>query len=47
MNASPMIGGCAIASGLKSDYIIPNGAEVGDVLLLTKPLGIQIAANTY
>jgi selenide,water dikinase len=42
-----MIGGAAIASGLKTDYILPNGAEAGDVLVLTKPLGTQIAVNAY
>ena len=46
-NASPMIGGCAIASGTKSDFFIPNGALPGDLLIMTKPLGIQLAANVY
>lgn len=38
-NPAPMIGGAAIASGLKDDYVLPTGAKVGDVLVLTKPLG--------
>ena len=25
----------------------PNGAEVGDVLVITKPLGTQIAVNAH
>lgn len=38
-NTAPMIGGAAIASGLKDDYVLPTGAEPNDVLVLTKPLG--------
>lgn len=34
-----MIGGTAIASGKTSDFIMPNGANPGDVLILTKGLG--------
>ncbi|CAD8071259.1 unnamed protein product [Paramecium primaurelia] len=43
----PQIGGVGIASNHKDDFIMPNGAEAGDYLVLTKPLGVQLAVNTY
>eukprot|EP00824_Muranothrix_gubernata_P009346 TRINITY_DN21923_c0_g1_i1.p1 TRINITY_DN21923_c0_g1~~TRINITY_DN21923_c0_g1_i1.p1 ORF type:complete len:309 (+),score=69.58 TRINITY_DN21923_c0_g1_i1:221-1147(+) len=45
MNPWPLIGGVAMATCRKEDYILPVSAQVGDVLVLTKPLGTQIAAN--
>lgn len=33
-------GGVGIASNHKDDFIMPNGAEAGDYLILTKPLGV-------
>ena len=29
----------------KNEFVLPNGAKAGDVLVLTKPLGTQIAVN--
>ncbi|CAD8126610.1 unnamed protein product [Paramecium sonneborni] len=43
----PQIGGVGIASNHRDDFIMPNGAEPGDYLILTKPLGVQIAVNTF
>lgn len=45
MNLWPMIGGEANAMCHSDEIIIPNSAEEGDVLLLTKPLGTQVAVN--
>ncbi|CAL8068734.1 unnamed protein product [Calicophoron daubneyi] len=42
-----MIGGVATSVCLDSEYIMPNQAELGDVLVLTKPLGTQVAVNCY
>ncbi len=42
-----MIGGCAIATPTSEEFIIPTGAKVGDKLVLTKPLGMQLAVNSY
>lgn len=39
MNPWPMIGGVANVMCHKSEFIKPNFGEVGDVLVLTKPLG--------
>ena len=29
----------------KDNFVLPNGAKPGDLLILTKPLGTQIAVN--
>ncbi|CAH8548428.1 unnamed protein product [Heterobilharzia americana] len=42
-----MIGGVATSVCNDSEYIMPNQAVVGDVLVLTKPLGTQIAVSVY
>jgi len=39
MNPWPMIGGVANVMLLKDEYVKPNFGEVGDLILLTKPLG--------
>lgn len=39
MNPWPMIGGVANVMLLKDEYVKPNYGEVGDLILLTKPLG--------
>jgi len=44
-NPWTMIGGTAMATLKKEDIIMPSGAEPGDVLILTKPLGTQLAGN--
>ena len=47
MNPWPIIGGAAFSSVNPNEFIKPNNAKVGDVILLTKPLGTQIAVNVY
>ncbi len=39
MNQWPIIGGVANVVCHENEYIRPNGGKVGDVLVLTKPLG--------
>jgi selenide,water dikinase len=45
MNPWPIIGGVAKSICKKTDIIMPTGAVEGDVLVLTKPLGTQVAVN--
>jgi selenide,water dikinase len=40
-------GGVATSVCSRDEFIMPDGAEVGDVLVLTKPLGTQIAVNAH
>lgn len=42
-----IIGGVASSVCQKSDLIMPDQAKAGDVLVLTKPLGTQIAVNAH
>ncbi|KAF8564194.1 hypothetical protein P879_09396 [Paragonimus westermani] len=42
-----LVGGVATAVCSDAEYIMPNQAEKGDVLVLTKPLGTQVAVNVY
>lgn len=44
-NPWPMMGGCAIAAVRSNEFMMPNNAEAGDVLILTKPLGARLAIN--
>lgn len=44
-NPWPIIGGVAKSICKKEDIIMPTGALPGDLIVLTKPLGIQIAVN--
>lgn len=41
------IGGVATTICQPNEYIVPDNAVVGDVLVLTKPLGTQVAVNAY
>lgn len=41
------IGGVASSICQPNDYIVPDNAVVGDVLVLTKPLGTQVAVNAH
>ncbi|OAF71774.1 hypothetical protein A3Q56_00455 [Intoshia linei] len=41
------IGGTATTVCKPTEIINPNQAVVGDVLVLTKPLGVQVAVNAY
>lgn len=44
-NPWPIIGGVAKSVVKRADIIMPTGAVAGDVLVLTKPLGTQVAVN--
>jgi selenide,water dikinase len=46
-NPWPIIGGVASATCAERELVRPEGALVGDVLVLTKPLGTQVAANLW
>lgn len=41
------IGGVASTICNPNEYIVPDNAVVGDVLVLTKPLGTQVAVNAH
>jgi len=45
VNPWPIIGGVAKSICKKEDILMPVGAVEGDVIVLTKPLGTQIAVN--
>lgn len=47
MNPWPIIGGAAFSSVGQEEYIHPTNAKIGDSIILTKPLGTQIAVNVY
>jgi len=42
-----IVGGVATSICMPNEIIIPENAIVGDVLVLTKPLGTQVAVNAY
>jgi selenide,water dikinase len=42
-----LLGGVATSVCREIDYILPSGGQPGDVLVLTKPLGFQVAVNVY
>lgn len=46
-NPWPIIGGVAMSTCKTSDFILPVGALAGDVIVLTKPLGTQVAVNLH
>ena len=45
LNPWPIIGGCASSICTEDEMIMPVNAVAGDVLVLTKPLGTQLAVN--
>ena len=45
LNPWPIIGGVANCTVLESEMIRPKHAAPGDVIVLTKPLGTQVAVN--
>lgn len=47
MNPWVIIGGVATSVCLPDEFIMPDRAVSGDVLVLTKPLGTQVAVNVY
>jgi len=42
-----MVGGCATSVCAQEEYVVPDSAVAGDVLVLTKPLGTALAVNCY
>ena len=46
-NPWPMIGGVASSTCREEDFIRPVKGEEGDVIVLTKPLGTQLAVNMF
>lgn len=46
-NPVPVFGGIALGTAHPHDIVYSHGAKVGDVVLLTKPLGIQPAMRSY
>lgn len=47
LNPWYIIGGVATSVVSDDEYIMPDGAEAGDVIVLTKPIGTQIAVNAH
>lgn len=47
MNPWPIVGGVATSVRHENQFIRPENAIPGDVLILTKPLGTQVAVNLY
>lgn len=47
LNPWPIIGGVAMACCAEEDIIRPENAQPGHVLVLTKPLGTQVAVNAH
>lgn len=47
LNPWPIIGGVATAVVTEDEFVSSDGAQVGDVLVLTKPLGTQVAVNVH
>jgi len=47
LNPWPTIGGTAMSACKREEFILPEDAVPGDVLVLTKPLGIQVAVNLH
>eukprot|EP00002_Diphylleia_rotans_P026657 TRINITY_DN5329_c0_g1_i1.p1 TRINITY_DN5329_c0_g1~~TRINITY_DN5329_c0_g1_i1.p1 ORF type:complete len:306 (-),score=54.61 TRINITY_DN5329_c0_g1_i1:629-1546(-) len=47
LNPWPIIGGVATAVLREEEFIRPENAVVGDVLILTKALGTQVAVNAH
>lgn len=47
VNPWPIIGGTANVVAVESELVRPGGLQAGDVLVLTKPLGTQVAVNMW
>ena len=47
LNPWPIIGGVATSVVTGSELVFSDGAQVGNVVVLTKPLGTQIAVNVH
>merc|ERR1712110_449915 len=42
-----LLGGCATSVLERNQFVMPNGAVPGDVLVCTKPLGTQVSVNLH
>jgi selenide,water dikinase len=47
LNPWPIIGGVATAIVAEGEFVPSDGAKAGDVVVLTKPLGTQVAVNVH
>lgn len=47
LNPWPIIGGVATALCTEDEFIYPDGAKEGDAIVVTKPLGTQVAVNLW
>ena len=47
LNLWPIIGGVATLIVWEGEFVSSDGARIGDVIVLTKPLGTQIAVNVH
>jgi selenide,water dikinase len=47
MNPSPIIGGVAMSVVNEDEFLTPCRSQPGDLILLTKPIGTQIAVNLW
>lgn len=47
LNPWPVIGGVATTICSEGEYVKSDGAKAGDVVVLTKPLGTQVAVNVH
>jgi len=47
LNPWPIIGGVAMSTVTDEEIIRPENGQVGDLLVLTKPLGTQVAVNLH
>uniref|UniRef100_A0A7S2S3L6 Selenide, water dikinase n=1 Tax=Eucampia antarctica TaxID=49252 RepID=A0A7S2S3L6_9STRA len=47
LNPWPIIGGVATSVVRTEQFVPSNGAQAGDVIVLTKPIGTQVAVNVH
>lgn len=47
LNPWPIIGGVAMSVVSKDEFILPVNARPGNIIILTKPLGTQLAVNLH
>eukprot|EP00656_Telonema_subtile_P009754 TRINITY_DN14606_c0_g1_i6.p1 TRINITY_DN14606_c0_g1~~TRINITY_DN14606_c0_g1_i6.p1 ORF type:complete len:279 (-),score=70.06 TRINITY_DN14606_c0_g1_i6:338-1174(-) len=47
LNPWPIIGGVATSLCTEDEFVSPDGALVGDVVVVTKPMGTQVAVNLW
>jgi len=47
LNPWPIIGGVAMSVCSAGEFVLPVNAKVGDLVVLTKPLGTQLAVNAH